>query len=458
MGLIQAIKGAATGVLADSWLEFFYCDSLDDDTLMVKGQKRVSGRSSNTKGEDNIISNGARIAVNEGQCMLIVEQGAVVDVCAEPGEFIYDKSSEPSIFYGGLGKGILDTFKTIGKRFTFGGDTGKDQRVYYVNIKEIFNNKYGTQTPIQYRVVVDPVSRASMTLSIRCNGEYTFKIANPLTFYQKVAGNIEDAYEKSKLSNFMRSDVLSALNPALGKLSSQKVEYADITNHTLEITDELRATLSARWLETRGMEFVSFTINSMTLPTEQQEKLNEIEENRVYTDPSMLNSNLARGMVSAMNAAASNDKGSMVGMMGVGMAMNSMGQMGMNPMAMAQQQAMYQQPQQGMPQQNMQPQQGAAASQAPAGDSWVCKCGAVCTGKFCTECGEKKPMAEAEGWTCQCGTVNKGNFCQNCGSKRPAGAPLYRCDKCGWEPEDPKNPPKFCPECGDPFTDSDIQK
>ncbi|MGN1084036.1 MAG: SPFH domain-containing protein, partial [Lachnospiraceae bacterium] len=203
MGLIQAIKAAGTDVLGDAWREYFYCDSLDNDTLMVKGQKRISGKSSNRNGADNIISNGSIIAVNEGQCMLIVEQGAVVDVCAEPGEFVYDKSTEPTIFYGNLGTGILDTFKTIGKRFTFGGDTAKDQRVYFVNTKHVMGNKYGTQNPVPFRVVDQRVG-LDVDIAIRCNGEYVYQIVNPLLFYKNVAGNVSEEYHKSELESTLK--------------------------------------------------------------------------------------------------------------------------------------------------------------------------------------------------------------------------------------------------------------
>ena len=152
MGLLKAGAGAVGGVLADQWREFFYCDALDANTLAAKGQKRTSsrGRSSNTKGEDNIISNGSVIAVNEGQCMIIVEQGAVVEVCAEPGEFVFENSSEPSVFAGNLGESIKQSFETLGRRFTFGGDTGRDQRIYFFNTKEIIGNKYGTASPVPF--------------------------------------------------------------------------------------------------------------------------------------------------------------------------------------------------------------------------------------------------------------------------------------------------------------------
>ena len=138
MGLIQAAKDSISSVVSDQWREYFYCDSLSPDVLMIKGEKRVTnGRNSNTKGTDNIISNGSVIAVNEGQCMIIVDQGGIVDVCAEAGEFIYDNSTEPSLFYGNLGENVKNTFTTMARRFTFGGNTAKDQRVYFFNTKEI---------------------------------------------------------------------------------------------------------------------------------------------------------------------------------------------------------------------------------------------------------------------------------------------------------------------------------
>ena len=169
MGLIKAGLGAVGGVLADQWTEFFYCEAMDKEVMVTKGQKRISGRSSNTKGSDNIISNGSGIAVADGQCMIIVDQGRVVEVCAEPGEFTYDASTEPSIFAGSLGQSILDTFKAVGKRFAYGGDTGKDQRVYYFNTKELIDNKFGTPNPIPFRVVDSKIG-LDIDVSVRCSG------------------------------------------------------------------------------------------------------------------------------------------------------------------------------------------------------------------------------------------------------------------------------------------------
>ena len=253
MGLIKAGLGALGGVMADQWKEFFYCDSLENDVLMVKGSKRVGGRSSNTKGSDNIISNGSVIAVADGQCMCIVEQGKVVDICAEPGEYTYDMSTEPSVFAGKLGTSILDTFKTIGKRFTFGGDTAKDQRVYYFNTKELVGNKYGTPSPVPFRVV-DERAAIDIDINVRCFGEYSYHVCDPILFYTNVCGNVTSEYTRDNLDSQLRTELLSALSPAFGKISQQGIIYSDLTMHTLAIGDELNALLSKKWRDLRGIE------------------------------------------------------------------------------------------------------------------------------------------------------------------------------------------------------------
>ena len=435
MGLIKAGMGALGGTLADQWKEFFYCDSIDNDLLMVKGQKRISGRSSNTKGEDNIISNGSVIAVADGQAMAIVEQGKVVEFCAEPGEFTYDTSTEPSIFAGNLGDSIKETFKTIGKRFTFGGDTDKDQRVYYFNTKDIMGNKYGTATPIPFKVVINEQMGLKLSVDIRCNGEYTYKLTNPLLFYTNIAGNVSDSYEKSEWEDILRSSLLDALQPALASVAAQKIEYFELPGHTMEIKNALTEVLRPDWTETRGIELVKLTINSLSIPEDQRKKITEWEENAMTTNPMMAGSRLVGAQADAMRTAAANEGGAMTGFMGMGMAMNAGGNNAQNLFAMGQQSA----------QQTAVPNPQAAAT-PDAAMGWKCSCGAVNTGKFCAECGAPKPAADG-GWKCACGKVNTGKFCSECGAKKP----VVQCDKCGWKPEDPSNPPKFCPECGDKF-------
>ncbi len=438
MGLIKAGIGALGGTLADQWKEFFYCDAIDKDILVVKGKKQISGRSSNTKGNDNIISNGSGIAVADGQCMMIVEQGKVVEVCAEPGEFTYDSSTEPSIFAGSLGQSIIDTFKTIGKRFTYGGDTGKDQRVYYFNTKEIIDNKFGTPTPIPFRVV-DRNIGLDIDVSVRCSGIYSYKISNPLLFYTNVCGNVEYDYARGELDNQLKTEFISALQPAFSDLSEKELRPNAIPGHADELAEAMNGALTKKWSELRGISVVSIAMNPITLPEEDAELIKKAQHAAIMRDPSMAAATLVGAQADAMKAAASNEAGAMTGFMGMGMAMNAGGTNVQNLFSMGEERR----------------QQEKAAAPAPSAEGgWKCSCGAVNTGKFCVECGSPKPT---DGWKCACGAVNKGKFCPECGAKKPAGAPLYRCDKCGFEPEDPKNPPKFCPECGDRFDEGDIK-
>ena len=436
MGLIKAISGAVGGVLADQWKEYFYCEAIPAEVLATKGEKRTSGRSSNTKGEDNIISNGSVIAVADGQCMCIVEQGKVVDICAEPGEYTYDMSTEPSIFTGKLGTSIVETFKTIGKRFTFGGDTGKDQRVYYFNTKELIGNKYGTPNPVPFRVV-DERAGIDIDINIRCFGEYSYRLSDPILFYTNVCGNVAYQYNRSELESQLKSELLTALQPAFAKISAMGIRYSALPGHTMEMAEALNEVLSEKWRGLRGIEIVSFGVSSVKADEEDEKMIKELQRNAAFMDPTRAAAHLVGAQASAMQAAAANEgAGAAMAFMGMNMAQNAGGINAQNLYAMGQQQAA-QQP-----------------ATAPAADGWKCSCGAVNNGKFCTECGAKKPE---DGWTCSCGSVNKGKFCPNCGAKKPDGVPQYKCDKCGWEPEDPKNLPKFCPECGDPFGDEDIK-
>lgn len=456
MGLIKTAVDVVKGSFADQWLEYFYCDSLSEDVLMTKGQKRANG-SANKKANDNIISNGSIISVADGQCMLIVEQGKIVEVCAEPGEFKFDSSTEPSIFAGSLGTSIIDTFKQIGKRFTFGGDTAKDQRVYYINTKHINENKFGTATPIPFRVV-DSRIFLDIDVEVRCNGIYIYKIANPLLFYTNIAGNAASDYTRDQLYETMRSELLSSLGPAFARISELEIRPNQLVSKNTEITDALKLELTEKWTNLRGIELVSVSFNSVSIPPEQQEEIRAFQKKAVYTNPGMAAAHLVEAQGEAMKTAAGNEGGAMLGFMGMNVAMQAGGANANQLFAQQAQQNQMQQ-QMAMQQQAAAATAGAAmapASQAPAGDSWTCTCGATGTGKFCMECGNGKPEAVA-GWACTCGATNTGKFCPNCGAKKPEEAPVYKCDKCGWAPEDPKNPPKFCPECGDVFDDNDKQ-
>lgn len=439
MGLIHAALGAASGVLGDQWKEYFYCDALPVNVLAVKGKKKTSARSSNTI-NDNVITNGSVITVADGQCMLIVDQGKIVDVCAEPGEYTYDASTEPSIFAGNLGESILAVFKNIGKRFTFGGEIPKDQRVYYFNTRELTGNKYGTPSPVPFRVV-DKNINLDIDISVRCFGEYSFRVSNPLLFYTNVCGNVTAPYTADQLAGQMKTELLTALQPAFARISDMGIRYSALPGHTTELADVLNEELSSKWRDLRGIEIVSIGVSSVKASEEDEAMIKELQRNATFRDPNMAAAHLVGAQAAAMQSAAANEgAGAAMAFMGMNMAQNAGG---------ANAASLYQ----------MGAQQAAAAPAAPAADSWTCpSCGAKAFGKFCPECGTKKPEPiSVDGWTCaSCGTVNKGKFCAECGAKKPAGVPQYKCDKCGWEPADPTKPPKFCPECGDPFDDGDI--
>lgn len=455
MGLIKVAKDVVESMLADQWREYFYCGAMSGDVLVKKGQrKNTGGRNGNKKASEDVITNGSIVAVNEGQCMIIVDQGGVVDLCAVAGEYTFDSSSEPSLLYGDLGENVKKTMETAFRRFTFGGNTGRDQRVYYINTLEIMDNLFGTAAPMPFLYVDDRVG-VELEVDIRFNGNYSFRITDPLLFYKNVCGNVEDAYMRSGLQGTMKAELMQAMQPALAKLGDLRIRVSDIPKHTMNLTEELNRQLSVKWAGTRGIEVVSLSMNAPTMSQEDRQKINEAQMDVAYTNADMRMARTSKAAAQAMVDAANNSAGSDRGTMGMGMAMMMGGMMGASPFGGS---PLYQN------NQNM----GGAAQPAPQGagtragaaaPGWTCKCGhGDNRGKFCAECGSPKPAAQGagvSGWICGCGAVNQGKFCQDCGAKKPEGAPLYRCDKCGWEPEDPAYPPKFCPECGDVFDEGD---
>ncbi|MCL2864233.1 MAG: SPFH domain-containing protein [Lachnospiraceae bacterium] len=425
MGLIRAAMGAVGSTMADQWKEFFYCEAMDKNLMMIKGEKRVGSRSANRKGSDNIISNGSGIAVADGQCMIIVEQGKVVEVCAEPGEFTFDSSTEPSIFSGDLGEGIMNTFQTIGKRFTFGGDTGKDQRVYYFNTKELIDNKFGTPNPIPFRVV-DRNIGLDIDVSVRCSGVYSFRIADPLLFYANVAGNVERSYTRDQIEGQLKSEFVAALQPSFAKISAMEVRPSAIPAHTAELATCLNETLTQKWTELRGLTVVSVALKSVTLPPEDEELIKQAQRTAVFRDPSMAAASLVGAQGDAMKAAAGNQGGALTGFMGMGMAQQAGGLNADNLFQMGQQQQMQQQQMQQQPVQSQpQPPQGQPAAQGgqvppPTQGAWLCQpCNQNNNGRFCSNCGQPQPVPAT--WSCACGQPgNKGNFCSNCGQPKQA--------------------------------------
>ncbi len=447
MGLIKSISSALRSGLGDQWLDFIYCDALPTDVLLRKGQKRTQQTkfgTSNTKDSDNIITNGSKIAVNEGQFMIVVDQGKIVDFTDEAGEYTFDKSTEPSLFYGSFGQSLLESFKQVGKRFTFGGDTGHDQRVYFINKKDIIGNKFGTPNPVPFRD-----SEFGYTVDIKCFGEYVYKIMDPLLFYASLCGNVSYEYKRMEIESQFKADLLSALQPALVSVSMKKISYDMLPGAVNEISVAVREQLDESWGRVNGINVTKVSIASVSVTEESQKKIKEFQSSRAYSDRAMQAGRMTEAFANAVEGIGENSGNStnaMFGMMGVGM-MNNMGTNMFGGIGAGQMQG-------GVPQPVGQP----AGQQAPQADvnGWACKCGASNTGKFCTECASPKP-APVNTWRCECGEDNTGKFCKECGKKNPTGI-IYKCDKCGWEPADPSKPPKFCPECGDVFDESDSVK
>ena len=388
MGFVSAIISAAGGTLSDQWKEYFYCDSLGSDVVCVKASRKSRGFGN--RGNDNIITEGSVIAVADGQCAIVTEQGQVIDICAQPGEYRFDSSTQPSIFTGSLGDGVKNTIAEIGKRFTFGGAPSTDQRIYYFNTKELTGMKYGTASPVPFRVI-DPRAGIDMDIRIKAFGEYSIRVTNPVLFYTNVCANQADRFCISEIESQLRSELLTALQPAFAAISETGIRYSQLPAHTLELTDLLNRQLSAKWKDLRGIEIVSFGMNSIKADAEDEKIIRDMQKDAAYVNPALGAAALTGAQAQAMRDAANNTAGAMTGFMGMNAAMNA-GGVNAN--------ALYQQ---------------ASASH----QGWTCpQCGSINQGNFCSVCGTKNPANTT--WKCPtCGSVNQGSFCSQCGTKKP---------------------------------------
>lgn len=411
MGLIKAGLGAVGGNLADQWKEFISCDAMDANVLVARGKKQTSSRSSNTKGNDNVITNGSGISVANGQCMIIVEGGKVVEFCAEPGIFTYNNEIAPSLFTGSLGDSIKKTFANIGKRFTYGGDVGNDQRVYYFNTKEIYGNKFGTAEPVMFRVVDSKIG-FDVDVNIRCNGEFSYVIDDAILFYTNVCGNVTENFTRDKIDSQLKAEFKDALQEGIAKLSDLEIRPNQLLGHTKELKEGMNEALRERWGEYRGIQVRSIALGSVTMTDEDKELLQTYQKAAVLRDPTMAAARSMDASAKALENASSNSAGAAMGFVGMGMAMNAAGQM---PTANLYQMGAQQQAQQAQQYQQPAPAQPVQAAAVATG-GWTCACGEVNTGKFCSNCGTPRPDGK---WTCVCGEVNTGKFCPNCGKPRP---------------------------------------
>ena len=423
MGIIRAVGQAISGGLADQWLEVIEADDMSDKTVFTSGVLIRKGQ--NTKGTSNTVSNGSIIHVYDNQFMMLVDGGKVVDYTAEPGYYKVDNSSLPSLFNGQFGDSLKDSFN----RIKYGGQTPTAQKVFFINLQEIKGIKFGTRNPINY---FDNFYNAELFL--RAHGTYSIKITNPLQFYAEVIPRNADRVEIDEINEQYLSEFLEALQSSINQMSADGTRISYVTSKARELGKYMSTTLDEEWNQTRGMEIQAVGIASVSYDEESQKLINMRNEGAMLGgDASVLRGMAVKNLTEGVRDAGSNAGGAMAGFMGVGMGMqqfntsmeglNAMtaGMAGTQPQAAAQQAAAPQ-----------------AAAAAPA-NSWTCECGAVNTGKFCSECGKPAP-APANTWICECGTVNTGKFCSECG--KPAPAAEWICE-CGTV-----NKGKFCSNCG----------
>lgn len=408
MGLIKAALTAGSSTLADQWLDYIYCDRMDDNVLMRKGEPKKGG--SNKKGTENIITNGSKIVVGEDQFLIVVNDGKIVDFTAEAGYYTFDQGTEPSMFYGGFGKGLIDSFKKFGERFTTGGVAPHDQRVYFINTRYIKGNKFGTSTPIPFRD-----SEFGITVDIRCYGEYVMQVTDPIAFYHTYGGNVEEDYviDDSFKDTFL-ADFLQALQPALAKVAAEKISYDMLPGAVNEISSAVKECLEETWGD-QGINVVRVSIASATPTEESASAIKSAQGDRLYAmNPAMQGARANAAASEAIKEAAGNDAGAMTGFMGMGMLNQGGSMFGANMSA---------QSQSNMSMESMNVAGGGISetkesTQEEKGVKCP-NCGALITHNFCTECGTKKPEQSEKKYCSQCGSevLDDARFCPECGNK-----------------------------------------
>lgn len=488
MGIFKAGLGAIGGALADQWLEAIEPAQIDNTTLASYGVfvRKGDSRSSNRRGTEDVVSNGSIIHVPENVFMLLVDGGKVISATDEPGYYQVDNSRSPSMFfkssveietagYGNTGLnaikrpgGFVNTLKDSWERFKFGGTTPVKQRVIYINKQEIPGIRFGTKNPVPYTDRVLVPGRV-VPCKVTSFGTYSIKVGDPLLFYNEVCGKTDKtSLTASDMAEQYINEFLMAYTTALASLSAAGVMVSDIPVKTMELGQYMAEVLDKEWLEKRGFYIQSVGIAGISFDEKTDELLSKYANDSILFDPNARAARMTASIASGMEAAGSNEGGAMLGFAGMAMGMNAAGAMGLMPG----QQVPYSQgnaPGTGSwtcTCGNTMPSDSAFCSKCgskkpdsskPNSDAWKCSCGRVVQdGIFCPNCGRKKP--EGNKWTCSCGNVTEDMFCSKCGNKRPDIPASFKCNKCGWVPDDPKNPPAFCPKCGDPFNDADKQR
>ncbi|MBE6676692.1 MAG: virion core protein [Ruminococcaceae bacterium] len=423
MGIIKAALDAVGGALADQWLEVIEADSMGDTTVFTTGVavRRNDKRNNNFKGSAGTVSNGSVIHVYPGQFMMLVDGGKIVDYTAEPGYFKVDNSSAPSMFNGELGEAIKDTFA----RIKFGGVPSYSQKVYFINLQEIKGIKFGTRSPVNY---FDQFYNAELFL--RAHGTYSIKITDPIKFYTEALPKNAYRVDIGAINEQYLSEFLEALQAAVNRMSADGIRISYVASKSRELSAYMANELDADWKALRGMEVLSVGIASVSYDEESKKLINMRNQGAMLGDAAIREGYVQGAMARGFEAAGSNQGGSAQAFMGMGMGMNAGGGF----MAAASQT--------NSAQMARDAEEKKAAAEAAA-SGWTCACGAVNQGKFCSECGAKKPEAAAS-WTCACGAVNTGKFCSECGAKKPEDSSWF-CSECGHKNE---GAAKFCSECG----------
>lgn len=393
MGLIKAFTNSAMSYIGDMWEDYIYCDSLDGNTLVQKGKARQSAGAGKNANE-NVITEGSRIAVNAGQMLVVVENGRIIDFTAEQGGYEYESKTEPTMFCGDFGEALKTSFNEIAGRFAFGGQPSNDQRVYFINTKEIPNNKFGFGN-VPYRD-----SEFNMTILLQGFGVFSYEIADPIVFYTNICGNVADRYMKSSIEPQLKAELQNAMLPVLGELAENGIHYDRLSGQSERITELLRDALAEQWKKERGIEIKNISFSNILPDDDSVEKIRQLQESRAYSgNKAMLGARVGAAQASAMESAAENSSGAVTGFMGMNMAQHS-GAVNVSEL---------------MREPAVQP----AQRTAPTGEVWVCTCGMENTMKFCPNCGSKKPEASV---CAGCGfeippQFSQMKFCPNCGEK-----------------------------------------
>ncbi|MBE6628282.1 MAG: virion core protein [Ruminococcaceae bacterium] len=421
MGIIKAFFGSLGGGFADQWQEVIEADSMSDTTVFTKGVKvrKNDKRSSNKKGTEDLITNGSIIHVYPNQFMMLVDGGKIVDYTAEEGYYKVDNTCMPSMFSGQFGESLKETFS----RIRYGGTPSQKQQVFYVNLQEIKGIKFGTPTPVNY---FDNFYNCELFL--RAHGTYSIKITDPLQFYSEVIAKNADRMEIKDVNEQYLSEFLEALQAAINQMSVDNIRISQVASKSRDLSKYMASELDEDWKRMRGFEVQSVGIASISYDEESKKLINLRNQGAMMGDPTVREGYVQSAIARGMEAAGSNPGGSAQAFMGMGMGMGAAGNFMASASAANTQQMQM---------------QNEARREAQKADGWTCKCGAVNSGKFCSECGSAKPAAVGS-WTCACGAVNSGKFCSECGAKRPDEESWF-CTECGHKNNAGA---KFCAECG----------